>query len=306
MQKSLFFQSSLGYYLIPILLFVSSFVIYSYNLEGQTPHGDEVLYLAWGGVFFDTLKEGDFDNPCLKNLADCELLFTPGGEFGGGYKLNYTPIRNFLVGFSQYLTTGENEGEFYVWSCKWFPCFDDEHIPSREEFSSGRFFSAIFGSLTIVLAFFVGKTLFNRTTGLFFSLILLFYSLWLVNSRLIMSEVYLHFFLLLSILFLVKSFKKENKPMILFFILGAISFGFALNIKMLAVELILPIAVMILFYDSFDEKLNFKFFKNRKNIFKVISLALIFFVISSIAFVATFPRYYDDPLNQVSKIRGEA
>ena len=302
MQKSLFFQSSLGYYLIPILLFVSSFVIYSYNLEGQTPHGDEVLYLAWGGVFFDTLKEGDFDNPCLKNLADCELLFTPGGEFGGGYKLNYTPIRNFLVGFSQYLTTGENEGEFYVWSCKWFPCFDDEHIPSREEFSSGRFFSAIFGSLTIVLAFFVGKTLFNRTTGLFFSLILLFYSLWLVNSRLIMSEVYLYFFILLSILFLLKSFKKENKHRIPFFILGAISFGLAFNVKIMAFEMILPIAVMILFYDYFNEKINFRFFKNRKNVLKVLSLVLIFFVISAIAFVVTFPRYYEDPINQMLTI----
>jgi len=225
---------------------------------------------------------------------------------GGAYNLNYTPIRNFLVGFSQYLTTGENKGDFYEWSCMWAACWDNEYIPSREELSSGRFFSAIFGSLTIVVAFFVGKTLFNRTTGLFFSLILLFYSLWLVNSRLIMSEVYLYFFLLLSIFLLLKSFKKENNHRKLFFILGAISFGFALNIKMLAIELVIPILVMILFYDSFNEKLNFKFFKNRKNILKVISFVLIFFVISSITFVATFPRYYDDTLNQITKIREEA
>jgi len=293
-------------FLIPALLLIGSFSLYSYNLEGQTPHGDEILYLAWGGVFFDTLKEGDFDNPCLKKLVDCELLVTPEGKWGGGFKVNYTPIRNFFVGFSQYLTTGENTGDFYEWSCKWQPCWDEEHIPSPGELASGRLFSIIFGSLTIVVAFFVGKTLFNRTTGLFFSLILLFYSLWVVNSRLIMSEVYLYFFILLSILLLLKSFKKENKHRMLFFILGAISFGFALNIKMLAVEMILPILVMILFYDSFNEKLNFKFFKNRKNILKVISLALIFFVISAIAFVATFPRYYDDTLNQITTIREES
>jgi len=207
------------------------------------------------------------------------------------------------VGFGQFLTTGENKGDFYEWSCMWTSCYDFNYWPSHEELSSGRFFSAIFGSLTIVVAFFVGKTLFNRTTGLFFSLILLFYSLWLVNSRLIMSEAYLYFFLLLSILYLLKSFKKENNHRKLFFILGAITFGIALNIKLFAIELILPIFVMILFYDSFNEKLNFKFFKNRKNILKVISLALIFFVISSITFVATFPRYYDDTLNQITEIR---
>jgi len=306
MQKSLFFKNSLGYYLIPILLFVCSFVIYSYNLEGQPPLGDEILYLAWGGVFFDSLKEADFNNPCLIKLAGCELLYSPEEKLSGGFEVNYTPIRNFFVGFGQYLTTGENKGDFYEWSCKWLPCWEDEYFPSREEFSSGRFFSAFFGSLTIVVAYFVGKTLFNRTTGLFFSLILLFYSLWLVNSRLIMSEAYLYFFLLLSILLLLKSFKKENNHRKLFFILGAISFGIALNIKLFAIELVIPIFAMILFYDSFNEKLNFKFFKNRKNILKVISLTLIFFVISSITFVATFPKYYNDPLNQISKISGEA
>ena len=302
MQKSLFFQSSKGYYLIPILLFVFSFVIYSYNLEGQTPHGDELLYLGWGGVYFDLIKEGDFDNPCLKNLANCELLFQPTGQ----YEISYTPVRNFLVGFSQYLTTGENEGDFYGWSCMWNPCMDPNNWPSSEEFASGRLFSAILGSLTIVVAFFIGKTLFNRTVGVFFSLILLFLSLWIVNSRLIMSEVYLYFFILLSTLLLLKSFNKESNYRIPFFILGAISFGIALNIKPMAFISIIPISVMILFSGSFNEKLNFRFFKNKKNVLKVISLVLIFFAISAITFVATFPRYYDDPINQMLTIGGDS
>jgi len=118
-----------------------------------------------------------------------------------------------------------------------------------------------------------------------------------------MTEVYLHFFILLSILFLLKSFKKTNNHRIPFFIFGAISFGIALHIKLLAVELIIPILVMILFYDSFNEKLNFRFFKNRKNVLKAISLVLVFFVISSISFIATFPRYYDNTLNEILKIR---
>jgi len=298
MQDSLFSIKSKYNFLIPILLLIGSFSLYSFNLIGEPSHGDEILYLAWGGIFFDVIKNGDLNNSCLKNIEGCDLLY-----FKKGFDVNYTPIRNFFVGFGQYLTTGGNEGNFYGWSQKWTNSWNEENYPSPEEFAPARFFSVVFGSLTIVVAFFVGKNLFNRTTGLFFSLILLFYSLWLINSRLIMSEVYLHFFILLSILLLIKSFRKENNHRKLFFILGAISFGIALNIKLFAIELIIPILVMILFYDSFNDKLNFSFFKNRKNVLKVISLVLIFFVISSISFVATFPRFYDNTLNEIEKLR---
>jgi len=123
--------------------------------------------------------------------------------------------------------------------------------------------------------------------------------MWLMPSRSVLLEVYLHFFILLSILLLLKSFKKTNNYRIPFFIFGAISFGIALHIKLVAVEFLLPILVMIFFYYSYNEKLNFQFFKNRKNLLKAISLAFIFFVIFSVTFVTTFPRYYDNTLNQL-------
>jgi len=302
MQKSFLYQRSFRSYLIPILLFMSSFSIYSYNLGEQPSYGDEPIYLGWGGVYFDLIKKGDFDNPCLKDLKGCELLYDP--EWKGHY-INYTPVRNFFAGFGQYLTTGENNGEFYNWSCAWYSCWESEKDPTSEELSSLRFFSPIFGSLTIVLAFFIGKILFNRTTGLFFSLILLFSSLWLVHSRLLMTEVYFYFFIFLSIFLLLKSFKKENNHRIAYFIFGAISFGFALNTKLIAIEFVIPILVMILFYDSFNEKLNYRFFKKKKNLVKVSSLILIFFVISFISFVAIFPKYYDDTFNQLLKTKDD-
>jgi len=121
-----------------------------------------------------------------------------------------------------------------------------------------------------------------------------------------MSEVYLYFFILLSIFLLLKSFKKESKHRIAYFIFGAISFGFALNIKLIAIEFVIPILVLILFYDSFNEKLNFRFLKNKKNVVKALSLVLVFFVISSIAFVATVPKYHDNTLNKILKISEES
>ncbi len=161
MQKSLFYRRSFSPYLIPILLLMFSLVIYSYNLESQPRYPDEILYLAWGGPYFDIIKEGDFDNQCLKGLADCEFLYDTNWE---GDNINYSPIRNFFVGFGLYLTTGEIKGDFYEWSCVYGrPCWDPAKAPISEEYSSGRFFSPIFGSLSIVLAFFIGKILFNRT-----------------------------------------------------------------------------------------------------------------------------------------------
>jgi len=121
-----------------------------------------------------------------------------------------------------------------------------------------------------------------------------------------MSEVYLHFFILLSIFLLLKSFNKESKYRIAYFISGAISFGIALNIKLFAIEFVIPIFIMILFYDSFNEKLNFRFFKNKKNVLKTTSLLLIFFAISSISFLATFPKYHENPLNEILKISDDA
>jgi len=303
MQKLFFYRNSFRSYLIPILLFSFTFVLYSYSLEDQPKYSDEIVYLSWGGPYFEVITEGDFDNPCLKGLADCELLYDPNWP---GHNVNYSPIRNFFVGLGFYLTTGEIKGEFYNWSCSWRSCWDPEKAPSSEEYSAGRFFSPIFGSFSIVLAFFIGKILFNRTTGLFFSLILLFTGLWFVNSRLIMSEVYLYFFILLSIFLLLKSFKKENNHRIAYFILGSISFGLALNIKLVAIEFVIPILVMILFYNSFNKKLNFRFFKNKKNLVKVISLVLVFSVISSMTFVATVPRYHDDTINEILKISDES
>ena len=180
MQKSFFYKRSFSPYLIPVLLLIGSFSIYSYSLESQSIYSDETLYLAWGGPYFEIIKDGDFNNPCLKGLVDCEFLYDTNWE---GDNINYSPVRNFFVGLGYFLTTGDTKGSFYEWSCAWYSCWESEKDPTSEELSSLRFFSPIFGSLTIVLAFFIGKILFNRTTGLLFSLILLFSGLWFLNSN---------------------------------------------------------------------------------------------------------------------------
>ena len=46
MQSFLFTNKTKHNYLIPILLIIGSFSLYSFNLIGQPSHGDEFLYLA--------------------------------------------------------------------------------------------------------------------------------------------------------------------------------------------------------------------------------------------------------------------
>jgi len=80
----------------------------------------------------------------------------------------------------------------------------------------------------------------------------------------------------------------------------------ALNIKLISIEFVIPILAIILFYDSFNEKLNFRFFKKKKNVVKVISLSVIFLMISSMTFVATVPKYHDDTINKILKSGDES
>jgi len=56
MQKSFFYQRSFSPYLIPVLLLIGSFSIYSYNLGYQPWHGDEPMLMGWGGLYFDFSK----------------------------------------------------------------------------------------------------------------------------------------------------------------------------------------------------------------------------------------------------------
>src|SRR5207249_10680950 len=94
----------------------------------------------------------------------------------------------------------------------------------------------LFGALTISISFMIGKILFNRHVGIIFSILFLFYDLWLWYSRTIMTEVHYIFFAMLSFLLLLYAFNTVNLK-IRYFVISAITFGLALASKILAVEL---------------------------------------------------------------------
>lgn len=281
-------------YLIAIALFFSSFFIYGFNLQGQPWHGDEITYLGWGGNYFNLLGKGDFNNPCLDSLDSCHLLFHIPA-FG----LTYSTIRNILIGLPMYLTH-QNNGNFYNWSCYW-DCYNSHNGPTVNEMTAGRLLSPLFGSLAVVLLFFIGKMLFNKTVGTVASIFFLFYDLWLWYSRSIMVEVHYIFFALLSILLLLYSFRIKKRGTV-YFVSSAILLGFALNSKMLAIAFSgLFLGIIIIKCLSSNEPR-----KDRLNpVAKTIVVAASFFSISLLGFFLAEPGFYDDPINEIKHVKAD-
>ncbi|MDE1726806.1 MAG: glycosyltransferase family 39 protein [Thaumarchaeota archaeon] len=281
-------------YVIPLALLLGSFFIYSYNLEGQPWHGDEITYLGWGGNYFDLIKKGNIGNSCLESLDNCNSLFHIPA-FG----LTYSPVRNLLIGFPMYLTN-EDTGDFYNWSCYW-DCYKHDNGPSIKEMTAGRLLSPLFGSLTVMFSFMMGKLLFNKYLGIAASLLFLTYDLWIWYSRTVMVEVHYIFFVMLSLLLLLYAFKNKKNPKIIYFVSSAIAFGVAIDFKMLAITffaLFLGIILLKRWIDTQDGM-----FFEKKYATKTGLIVFSFFIISFFGIFLTEPGFYKNPLNEISVMK---
>lgn len=280
-------------FVIPFLLFIGSFFIYSYNLEGQPWHGDEITYLGWAGNYVQLLKQGDLSNPCLKSLDNCNLLYHLPA-FG----LTYSHLRNLFIGFPM-IVENKDGGNFYNWSCYW-DCYNPSKGPTVAEMTAGRLLSPLFGSLTIVISYMIGKLLFNRYVGITLSLLFLFYDLWIWYSRTIMTEVHYIFFCMLSFLLLLYAVRTEHLK-IKYLIASAVSFGLALSTKILAVEFSILFLGIILFGITRNRAGS----NSKRSITKIVLSALIFFVVSGLSLFLTEPEFYHNPLQEITTMKSD-
>ena len=186
-------------------MFIVSFSFLSFNLSGQGPHTTEIDFdYAYSVVYFNLIKDGDFFHPCWNGSDNCELLSVEACDRYDHWVTTHGLIKHVFVGLGITLH-GEDMSQSYIGKpplCKpHFNPIPGVNIPEKSELSAARFFTPVLGSLTVVLAYFIGKILFNRFTGFCFSLLLLFNSLWFAYSRTIMTETYVYFFTLLSFFF---------------------------------------------------------------------------------------------------------
>jgi Gpi18-like mannosyltransferase len=130
-----------------------------------------------------------------------------------------------------------------------------------------RFPSAVFGTGVILLTYLIGKRLFNKKVGFFAALFFSFDGLLFVMSRVGMADVYLLFFILLTLVLVLKEH--------LFW--GALCLGLSLATKWTSLYLF-PLLAIISFYQLFpllkkgDYKEFFKVFYLRNWLFLLVSV----------------------------------
>ncbi|MDE1843489.1 MAG: phospholipid carrier-dependent glycosyltransferase, partial [Thaumarchaeota archaeon] len=286
-------QSSLAKtrYTIPVILFVIAIVAYSYNLEGQPRHGDEINYLGWAGNYIHLVNKGDLANPCLVSIDNCSLLYHIPA-----HGATYSPLRMILIGLPFSLAR-QDTGNYYDWSCYWFSCYDFHNAPTIQQMTAGRLLSPVFGALTVMIAFLIGKMLFNRNTGIVFSSFFLFYNLWVWYSRTIMTEVHYIFFSMLALLLLLHAFRAGHLK-IKYLIAGSIAFGCALTSKLLSVEFAILFGAIILYFGIQQTHGN-----NGRKIVKMVVLVSLFFLVSILGFLLTEPGFYKNPVLQIISMK---
>ncbi len=282
-------------YIIPLALFLVTLLIYGYNLEGQPRHGDEINYLGWAANYINLINNGDLANSCLISIDNCDSLYHIPA-----HGATYSPLRMVLIGLPLSFNH-QDSGNFYDWSCYWFTCYNFHYAPTVEQMAAGRLLSPVFGALTIVVAFLIGKILFNRYVGFAFSLIFLFYNLWVWYSRTIMTEVHYIFFSMLALWLLLYSFRTGHLK-IRYFVLSTISFGCAMTSKLLSVEFFpLFVTIIIINYFFNSDKTN----THTKKLVKIIFVISVFFLLSIFSFLLTQPGFYKDPLLQIKTIKSD-
>ena len=289
-------------YLISIIIFIFAYSILGFNLGGQGIYIDEVFHHTFGVIWYDSVMKGDLLNPCITGIGECDMFNT---------KCKGVDLSIATGGIIKGMFTGMGDEFFSETERTYYgnlePCrpihknidVAGENIPSSYELESARFFFPVFGSLAVVVSFLIGRNLFSNSVGIVFASVLLFHSLLMLYSRIIESEIFLIFFMLLSILLILYSVKNQGRTQIKYLVLGAITLALAINVKLTAIELVPLLFIMILWRSDTKKKFHISKIKDKKFLSKSIFLILVFSMTVFSTVVITNPYYYVDPIEQL-------
>jgi hypothetical protein len=114
----------------------------------------------------------------------------------------------------------------------------------KQGYNVGNYVSAVFGLLSVLLVFFLGRTLYDTGTGLLASALLAVSGFDVVYSRSALLEIDLNFFLLLATLFYVRSWRAAGGRALLWSCLASLALGMSFLIVYRA---LVPLLVFWLF-----------------------------------------------------------
>jgi outer membrane protein assembly factor BamB len=122
---------------------------------------------------------------------------------------------------------------------------------------AARVVSSVFGTLSLVAMFYLGKLLYNKYVGFASAIALGTFATFFVFARHAMIDVAFVFFMLTSVYFLVYS-EKGTKKSTWFAALGGVLFGLAFLIKLTEAALVLGVVVFYLVLTNRSLKVLFK------------------------------------------------
>ena len=193
------------------------------NVPWFSAHADAfcvLAILAFSTIFFINLGSGHLWAADEQTYSQWAFHMVKNGDyltpwaFGGIFWVGKPPLNMWLMSLA-YQVFGVNN------------------------FSS-RFFGGVFGALSLVLVFYLGKKLYNVYVGFLSALVLGTFTTFYVFARLAMTDVPLVFFILGSIYFFVLSEKTEKTNR--YAALSGLFFGLALMTKQIE-ALLIPLII---------------------------------------------------------------
>jgi len=211
------------------------------NLSWLSAHSEALCImgiLAFSAIFFLNLGKG--------------ILWAADEQ-------TYSQMAYHMVKTGDYLTPGAN-GELAIWTGKpplmmWLMSLSFQ-IFGVNNFGA-RFWSPIFGILSLIAIFYLGKKFYNIYVGFLSTIVLGTFTTYYAFATHAMTDVPLTFFILASILFLLLNENSKNDSR--YAALGGLFFGLALMTKQVE-ALLIPI-ILVTYFAVSNRNLKFLFTK---------------------------------------------
>jgi len=150
---------------------------------------------------------------------------------------------------------------------------------------SGRFLSILFGALSVIIIYLLGKEMFNKKVGYISAIIMAFSPYYLIQT-LAEMDIAMTFFILLAAYLMLKGLKEKDSK---FLLLSYVSFGIAILMKTIA-AVVLP--AFIIFFIYYKKKEKIKIF-HKSNIKQITIFAIILILLLSPIFTFNYLLYKD-------------
>jgi hypothetical protein len=257
--------------IIPILVFLAWSIFFFKGIASVPFHPDETTQI---------FMSSDFDKIVTGNVK--ELLFYEKDPDNPtqNYRLLDSPVTRYIIGLGRYLTQSPRLEVDWNWSGSWEE--NSSALPNRKLLNISRLSIAILLPVTILLYYLLIKKIFGLPLSALSTFLLMTNSIILLHTRRAMAESGLLFFLVISLIVLIKL---PNK----YLFLAAIPIVLGLNTK----QSLLPLFIIGFVFIAYMSR------SNKRSM--VLQLSLYLLLIGSIFYILN-PVMWEKPIAAFSEM----